>query len=358
MKDEALLMAEKLTGWLGRTYPDAHDIAVGRMVKPGGGFSNETWLLDLSWTRDGVAEVQPLVLRLEPRGDATFPDYDLSLQYRCMQQLAGTGVPVPAVWGYGGDLDVFGVPFYLMARIEGAAPAENPPYHQAGWLKDMSNAEQSQVWGECLDVLVALARVDWQAQGFGFLDRPERGASPLAQMLHYHRGYLAWVEARRRPYPMLRKALDWLEGHRPSFEPTALCWGDAKLGNCLFEGSRCVAALDWEKPHLGNPVSDLAWCLMLDRALSSAIGIDRLPGFWDRQTSVAYWTHGTGFSAEHLAYYEFLSAFKFSVIMASITRVFVQRGWVPPDSDMDLRNAGTAVLQEYATEQGIDLSMG
>lgn len=355
MTDEATI-ADKLVHWLGRTFSDAQDIGIGHMSKPGGGFSNETWLLDLSWKRQGVSEVKPLVLRLQPSGEGTFPDYDLSLQYRCMESLAGTGVPVPALLCFGSDLNLFGVPFYLMERVEGVAPIENPPYHQAGWLKDQSDEEQSAVWREFLDVLVALARVDWQDKGFGFLDRPEQGTTPLAQMLHYDRGYLDWVEGKRRPYPMLRKALAWMERHQPANEPTALCWGDAKLGNCLYQGTRCVAALDWEKPHLGNPVSDLAWSLMLDRALSTAIGIARLPGFWDRQTSVAYWASRSGFSAEHLAYYEFLSAFKFAVIMASITRVFIQRGWVQQDTDMDLRNAGTAVLQAYAAEQGIDLS--
>lgn len=358
MTDDAVLVADKLVRWLEGRFPDAQNISVSQMGKPGGGFSNETWLLDLTWTRGEVTEVKPLVLRLEPQGEGTYPDYDLRLQYRCMEWLAGTGVPVPAVLCYGDDVGLFGVPFYLMERVDGVAPIENPPYHQSGWLKDLSTEQQSTVWRECLDVLVALARVDWQGKGFGFLDRPAQGATPLAQMLRYYRAYLDWVESKRRPYPMLRQALEWLERHQPVNEPTALCWGDAKLGNCLYQGTRCVAALDWEKPHLGHPVSDLAWCLMLDRALSTAIGIPRLPGFWNRQTSVDYWASRSGFSAEHLAYYEFLSAFKFAVIMASITRVFIQRGWVPPDSDMDLKNAGTAVLLEYAAEQGIDLSVG
>lgn len=352
------LLADKLATWLQRTFPDARDVRIAHMDKPGGGFSNETWLLDVHWTRQGVHEVKLLVLRMQPTGEGTFPDYDLSLQYRCMQALAGTGVPVPEVLAYGDDTALFGVPFYLMSRIDGVAPIENPPYHQTGWLKDMTAAEQSQVWRECLDVLVALSRVDWQGKGLGLLDRPENGATPLAQMLHEYRHYLDWVEARGRPYPLLRQALAWAEQHQPAQEPIALCWGDAKLGNCLYQGTRCVAALDWEKPHLGNPVSDLAWCLMLDRALSTAIGIERLPGFWSREDSRAHWCEHSGFSAEHLAYYEFLSAFKFGVIMASITRVFIARGWVSPDTDMDLHNAGTAVLMQYAAEQGVDLSVG
>ena len=355
MTQQTTVSEEKLKQWFGARFPQAGQIGISNLRKPGGGFSNETWLFDLSWQVDGSPEDKPLVLRMAPSGDATFPDYDLRLQYRCMEALQGTGVPVPDVMCFEEDEQSFGVQFYLMAQIEGLAPVENPPYHQSGWLKDLAPTEQSEVWKNCIDVLVALSQVDWKSRGFDSLNRPDLGRTPLDQTLSYLRNYLAWVEGLRRPYPLLNRALAWLEANKPEQEPTSLCWGDAKLGNCLFKGSQCVAALDWEKPHLGNPVCDLAWCLMLDRALSTSIGIDRLPGFWDRDTTAHYWAEQSGHSTVHLPYYEVLSAFKFAVIMASITRVFIGHGWVPKDTDMDIKNAGTAVLMDYAKGYAIDL---
>lgn len=357
MTEQTAAFGEKLTQWLGTRFPQASQIAIRNLRKPGGGFSNETWLFDLSWQVGESPEVKPLVLRMAPSGDATFPDYDLRLQYHCMEALKGTGVPVPDVMCFEDDAQIFGVPFYLMAQIEGLAPVENPPYHQSGWLKDLSSSEQSEVWKGCIDVLVSLSQVDWVSKGFDSLNRPALGSTPLDQTLTYLRNFLAWVEGQRRPYPLLNHALAWLETNKPTQEPTTLCWGDAKLGNCLFQGSRCVAALDWEKPHLGNPVSDLAWCLMLDRALSTSIGIERLPGFWDRETTVHYWAEKSGFATTHLPYYEVLAAFKFAVIMASITRVFIGHGWVPEETDMDIQNAGTAVLMDYAKDYAIDLTV-
>lgn len=356
MKQDAATLGPKLVDWLGRRFPEAKDIVISDLRSPSGGFSNETWLLDLEWIRDGRAERQALVARLQPLVAGTFPEYDLKLQYRCMELLQDSGVPVPRLFCFCDQDSPFDVPFYLMERIDGLAPLENPPYHGTGWLHDMTPVQQGEAWYQCVDTIAAVHRVDWQARGFGFLDRPHLGATPLAQMIAYYRNYLAWIEARRRPYPMLHRALDWVESHQPQQpEPMTLCWGDAKIGNCLFQGTRCVAALDWEMPYLGNPVSDLSWLLMLDRALSEAIGIPRLPGFADRGATLARWSAASGYGAEHLPYYEVFSALKFSAIMAAITTALVSHGLMPEDTDMDLRNPGTAVLALYAGEYGLDL---
>jgi aminoglycoside phosphotransferase (APT) family kinase protein len=355
MSDHPSHLTKNLVHWLGTRFPDARNIRVFFDGQPSGGYSNETWLLNLDWVIQGTAEVRPLVLRMAPISDGIFPHYDLNFQYRCMEALRDTEVPVPSLLDFCDEVVYLGAPFYVMERIEGRAPIENPPYHQIGWLKDMSINDQSEVWREGLDTLVAIARVDWRHKGMDFLLNALGGLTPLARILKTCRDHLDWVENRSKPYPVLRRALEWAEGHQPTEESITLCWGDAKLGNCLFNGTRCVAALDWETPHLGNPVSDLAWFLTLDRALSTTIGIPRLPGLWKRDESVQYWSKHSSFSATHLPYYEFLSALKFSIIMASISRVFVQRGWVSKEAEMDTRNAGTAILREYADELGIRL---
>jgi len=350
--------ATALTHWLSQTFPDAQDIVIEHLSQPGGGYSNETLLLDLRWTRNGQSQTLPLVARLEPRGAVTtFPEYDLSLQYRCMELLQGSAVPVPKLLGYCADARWLGVPFYLMERAPGKAPPENPPYHLQGWMFDLPHGEQQHVWEQAVDTLAHVARTDCQAHDFSFLDRPQLGATPLAQMIRQYRDYLHWVEQHHRPLPFLHQALDWVEAHQPTQEPVALCWGDAKIGNLMFEGSTCTAALDWESAHLGNPASDLGWLLMLDLALSEAIGVPRLPGFLGREATRARWEQHSGFSAEHLAYYELFAAVKFATIMAAISRIFRHKGWIPADSDMDQRNAGSSVLALYAQRMGLSFDL-
>ena len=48
-------------------------------------------------------------------------------------------------------------------------------------------------------------------------------------------------------------------------EPTVLCWGDARIGNIIFDGTKPAAVLDWEMVTLGSPEMDLAWSIFLDR---------------------------------------------------------------------------------------------
>ncbi|HQR04123.1 MAG: phosphotransferase family protein [Proteobacteria bacterium] len=354
---DAQTVANRLPGWIAGQYPEATAISLDNLRSPGGGYSNETWLFDLVWTRKGHPSRLPLVFRLQPTEAGTFPEYDLAFQYRCMERLAGSGIPVPRLFGFCADSHLMGAPFYLMEQIPGRAPAENPPYALEGWLKDSFPEDQRKIWEQGVDILAAVARLDWRALGFTELDRPALGATPLAQMIAQYRSYLVWVERRRRPYPFLHQALDWVEAHPPADEPVTLCWGDAKLGNLMFEGSHCTAALDWESAHLGNPVSDLGWMLMLDFALSEAIGIPRLPGFPDRAQTRARWEAQSGFSARDLEYYEFFSAMKFATIMASITWTFIRKGLLPEDTTMDIRNTGTAALEIYSRRIGLDLGI-
>ena len=84
------------------------------------GFSNETLLFDLAWSEGGHAKSEKLVVRIQPIGYQVFPEYDLGLQFRTMQLLATTDVPVPRMlWLEPEDKSIFGAPFYVMAYVDG-----------------------------------------------------------------------------------------------------------------------------------------------------------------------------------------------------------------------------------------------
>src|SRR5688572_28660894 len=179
----------QLTAWLQRKLPHARDVAVGEIGLPSGsGFSNETLLVDASWregkTREGETPVAArFVVRVKPTAYAIFPEYDLHRQYRVMELLASTTVPVPRMRWYVDDVSVLGQPFYVMDRVDGVIPPDHPPFTHGGWLFDATPAQQGHLARSALDTLVALHRLDWRALGFEFLARPEYGATPLAQQL-------------------------------------------------------------------------------------------------------------------------------------------------------------------------------
>ncbi len=338
------LTGKQLREWLGQKLPEATDLALENLRGPDAtGFSNDTLMFDLRYREAGVRQNLGLVARIEPSGHRVFPEYDLSRQFAVMQLLAPSAVPVPRMCWEEADLCVLGAPFYVMERVEGRIPTDNPPYHVGGWVTEIAPAEREALWWSALDALCEIHTLDWRALGFEFLAMPELGATPLEQQLRYYENYLEWA-ARGRPQPTAEAALAWLHANRPAGEPTTLVWGDARIGNMIFRESRCVAVLDWEMVTLGNPIEDLGWWIFLDRHHSEGLESPRLAGFPSHEETVARYEAHTGFKAQDLAYYQVFAGFRFAVIMIRLAQGMVEYGVMPADSDFETNNIVTRLL--------------
>jgi aminoglycoside phosphotransferase (APT) family kinase protein len=334
-----------LTGWLAAQHPHS-DPWVSDVDAPAfTGFSNETLLFDAAWTEDGTRVERGLVARVKPTGYSVFFEPDFEVQYRAMDLLAGSGVPVPPLVGYEADAGVLGAPFFVMEKVEGRIPTDNPPYHMGGWVTEVSPDERAAMWWSGLEQMAGIHTLDWRTLGFGFLDRPALGRTGVEQQLAYYDAYFAWAAA-GQANPTVEAGMAWLRGHVPAAEPVQLCWGDARIGNMIFDGGRCVAVLDWEMATLGNPVQDLAWWLFLDRHHSEGLGAPRLDGFPDVADTVRRWESLTGLAAkpEELWFYEVFAAVRFSVIMQRLSSMLIDYELVPADSDMPINNTPSQML--------------
>ena len=352
MIDDLERVATQLGRWLAERHPDSVPVNVTGLERSDGGFSNITVLGRLDWTPQGRPEALGIVLRMQPQASSVYPDCDVQRQYRVMQALAGTGVPVPVLLGFEPDANLLGAPFFVMQRIDGRVPNENPLYHLEGWFHDLPPADLRRHWFSGVETFAAVARADWRGLGLDFL-QPAPGRTALAQQLDYYRDAVLWAERLNRPYPHLHGAYDWLVANQPADEPLALSWGDAKLGNCVYAADgRVAGALDWEQATLASPVDDLAWWLMLDECLCTGYGVPRLAGLPSREETVAHWERASGFSARHLPYYDVYAAWRMAYVMARIGTVFMQRGLVPRESEMDVRNGGAALLAMHAARLG------
>ena len=314
----------QLLAWLARQLPSGAGPRLSELTTPTtSGFSNDTLLCELAWREAGRERREPLVVRVQPTGFQVFPEYDLALQVRTLNLLAATNVPVPRVlWFEPEDRSVLGAPFYVMARVAGRVPTDNPPYHTGGWMTEASPAEREAIWWGGIECIAKIHRLDWKALGFGFLERPELGGSGLERQLAYYRGYLAWA-ARGEPQPTIEAALAWLEQHAPVDEPTRLLWGDARIGNVIFDGTKPAAVLDWEMVTLGSPEADLAWAIFLDRHHSEGVEAPRLAGFPSYEATVARYESLTGHRVKHLHYYQVFAGFRFAVIFLRIAQQIV-----------------------------------
>ena len=335
---------KQLTAWLATHLPQARDLELSALSGPAAtGFSNDTLMFDATWTEGGVARVEPYVARIKPRGYQVFPVVDVAMQYRCMELLGPTDVPVPAVSWFEADESVLDAPFFLMGKVDGDIPTDNPPYVLEGFLHDATPAQQEQLWWSGLEAMTRVHRVDWKSLGFDFLLRPEHGRPGIEQQLGYQRAFFDWA-ARGRPQPIAQAAWDWLIANRPDDDEVSLCWGDARISNQIFRNFECVAVLDWEMATLANPEMDLAWWIFLERHFTEAVGLPRLPGFPGYDATIARYEQLTGRTVRHFEWYEVFAGLRFAIIMMRIAQMLVEYELMPADSDLETNNAVTQLL--------------
>jgi aminoglycoside phosphotransferase (APT) family kinase protein len=332
-----------ILSWLQERRPQAADLAIASMERSGAGLSNETFFLDVRWEEGGQSKSEKMVFRFPPTGYPVFPSYDLSKQFRVMQLLAKTNVPVPEVRWFEEDEQVLGMPFYVMRFTEGIIPPEYPPYHSFGIVYDASPQQRAKMWWSGVEVMAKVHTLDWQALGFSFLGVPEEGTDPIDRELDYWENYLNW--AKEEPQPILEAALQWLRENKYAPKHVSLCWGDSRLPNIIFGPDNDVlAVLDWEMANLSDPESDLGWFLFLDWQHCEGYGIPRLEGFPSAEETVKRYEELTGRKVEHLHYNEVLAALRFGIIMLKLYKNFKRMGITLPAEDAELNNVCTQRL--------------
>ena len=333
----------KLTEWLGGKMPQASDIAVSPLKRASAGFANETFFFTLSWKEDGRSRSGRKVLRIQPQDYPVFLEYDLGVQFYCMDRLRDTDIPVPRVYWLEMDTGVLGNPFYVADEIQGRVASEVPPYHSSGLCFDATPEQREKMWWRAIEIAVKIHKLDWRSMDFSFLGIPGGGTGPIDRHLDYYERYFNWMK--QEPKPILDKALQWLKENRFAPEHVSLCWGDCRIPNLLYDDDFEVAGvLDWEMASINDPESDLAWFFFLDWQHSESYGIPRLAGFPGKEETVKRYEELSGWKVNNLFYHEVLAAFKFGIIIGKIAQTMKQTGAPMPTEDFEIDNPGTQRL--------------
>ena len=319
-----------LAAWLGQP--------VGEVTQPAaGGLSSETYLFE-------SASGEQLVARLAPAGDALFPVYDLEMQSRIMQVLGANGVvPVPRVVEYVADPEFLGSPFLVMERVAGRVPSDNPPFVISGWVHDAPPESQLALQDEFVSLCASIHRADWRALGLGEVaGRP--GGTTLAAELSWWSDYLDWAADGAAPAALI-DGRAWCSEHVPADEPPpALCWGDVRIPNVVFDDNfRARAVLDWEMASIGPPELDIGWFLVIHAMTTEVTG--DLPGFRARADVLRAYEAQLGRALHDLTWYEAWAAFRSAAIMVRLTRLLHDLGLVP-DLGMQEHNPPIELLQK------------
>jgi aminoglycoside phosphotransferase (APT) family kinase protein len=307
-------LAEKLGDWLNSRLAIRDAVFWALEVPSHGGMSHETILCRAKWTDGDESHLEDLVVRIEPQGPLIFPSYDLAFQCDVMQALGRhSSIPVPEIVWFESNPAVLGRPFYIMRRLFGEVPSDNPPFLLGGPLADAGNSHQATAQQNTLEALAALHNLDWRSVGLSCAERPQLGTTGLDQEFGYWRAYLDWA-SKGTDFPILEAAYQWCLDNRPG-SPSAnvFNWGDARYGNVIFdEHWNCRAILDWEMAVIGPAELDLGWFLFIHE--TALLWLDDLPGFVDRNGVVATYEAARGFETRDLHFYEAWAGFKAAAI--------------------------------------------
>ncbi|MFT4055191.1 MAG: phosphotransferase family protein [Novosphingobium sp.] len=305
-------LAERLQRWLGSRLPQASGIGIANLAYPrGAGQSHETVLFDAYWNEGGRGHKQGCVVRIKPRAFTVFPDNLFEEQHAIMVLMADEGlVRVARPLWFEEDPSILGNSFFVMEKKQGRVPVSVPPYGREGWLHDATPTQRRTLWRSAVEQLAAIQRVP--VGKASFLAGQGSAAHGLAQEWNKYQRFTAWLEE-VAPQPVLRDALARLEGAWPVHDPEGIVWGDARIGNMMFDDDfKVVAVMDWEQPSLGGALHDLAWFCTLSETMhgrSSTHGA-YLEGMGTREETIALWEEISGKSAAGLEWYEEFTHFK------------------------------------------------
>ena len=273
-----------------------------------GGQSNPTFLLS--------SGKQKLVLRKKPPGALLPSAHAVDREYRVMNALQGSDVPVPKLFAFSDDSSIVGTPFYLMEFLEGRVIVDQS-------LPGMTRTERTAIYMEMNRIIAALHQVNPEAVGLGDFGRA--GNYFGRQIARWSRQY---QESRTEDIEALNALIEWLPQNIPQGDQTTIVHGDYRLDNLVFHPTepRAIGLLDWELATLGHPLADFAYhCMSWHIPASLWRGIGGLDlnelGIPSEEDYVKQYSTITGFSGiEHWDFYIAYNLFRMAAILQGIAR--------------------------------------
>jgi len=253
------------------------------------GMSSETILLTGRWEEDGRPVEQRWVARVAPTTEdvPVFSSYRMDHQFEVIRQVGElTDVPVPRVRWIDDEGIVLGTPFFLMDHVSGLVPPDVMPYTFGdNWFADAPAERHRELQDSTVEVLAKLHSIPNAENTFAFLSEID---PPGDTALRRHFGWLKdWYEFAVPDIgrsPTVERALAWLEDNFPTevaAAPSVLAWGDARIGNVLYDDFRPVAVLDWEMATIGPRELDVSWIIFAHMVFQELAGLAGLPGLPD-----------------------------------------------------------------------------
>lgn len=281
-----------------------------RAEKFSDGQSNPTFLL--------TADSGQYVLRKQPPGVLLKSAHAVDREYRVIDALRDSDVPVPAVHHLCTDRELIDGLFFVMSFVPGRT------FWNAA-LPGLEIVDRSSVYDQMSRVLAALHEVDVEAVGLADFGKPGN---------YFERQVYRWTQQYRasetRVIDSMNRLIDWLPANMPDDDgQVSLIHGDYRLDNLIFDAERPVAAavLDWELSTLGHPYADLAYqCMQMrldkDAAIAGLGGVDRASlGIPSEEAYVRSYLERRGIDGiDNWTFYLVFGFFRFAAILQGVLK--------------------------------------
>ena len=226
-------------------------IEIISLVKFETGQSNPTFIIK--------SDKKNYVLRSKPKGTLLKGAHRIDREYKVMDSLKNSQIPVPKMYCYCKDVEVIGSEFYIMEFLEGNHEVDP-------CLKHYNNLEKEKIYDHKIDILTELASVDIKELGLEEFGRP---------LGYLERQTNLWVSQYRASQTKEIESMEFLIENIPKFIPKeidilppSLLHGDFRLDNMILKKDKIsikvAGLLDWELSTLAPPFIDLSyWAVML-----------------------------------------------------------------------------------------------
>jgi aminoglycoside phosphotransferase (APT) family kinase protein len=274
------------------------------------GASNLTYLVQIGeW--EGV-------LRRPPLGPLAPKAHDMGREAGLLARIHPVFPLAPSPYVFCKDLEIMGVPFYVMERRQGIVLNETFPEGSIVTPELCRRLSETVV-----DTLVKIHAIDWRAAGLDTFGHPEG---------FLERQLTGWIERYQRSQtpesPDITLLTRWLIEHIPTSPAATLIHNDFKLNNMLLDTqdlAKPTAVLDWEMTTIGDPLFDLAislcyWVQSDDPEELRAMlpTITHQPGFFTRAELMERYATQSGRDLSSIQFYMTFAYLKLSVILQQI----------------------------------------
>lgn len=278
-----------------------------------GGQSNPTFKIE--------AASGSYVLRRQPPGKLLKSAHAVDREFRVINALQDTNVPVAKVYHMCEDTSVVGSMFYLMEFCDGDI------FWGAALPEIGTNERRTFMYQQMAEVLAKLHSVDLETTGLSDYGKP--GNYFERQLTRWSAQYKA---SELTPIPPMDELISWLEKNIPADDgKVSLVHGDYRLDNLMFDknSGEVIAVLDWELSTLGHPYADLAYQCMQMRlpasegaTISGLLGVDaNALGIPSEEEYIACYCQQAGIDKiDNWAFYLSFSFFRLAAIAQGVAK--------------------------------------